>query len=309
MDDVLCDGVGRGSLGTEDAHQRYGGQVARLDLVILVDEVQQIQLLALVLMQTLGLDVEHGFGVYFYVLGAQQPVGKGFLVGFFHGGQLVEHGLVVCKGEQLFQLGGILTEAGADALFQLSGQAGVALQQPAAERDAVGLVVELFRVQFIEAVQLGIFQNFSVQRRHAVGGVGEVDIHVSHVYPVVFVDDGKALVFGTGAGQFIQLFDNGHQLGHHGIQIGAGPLFQRFGQNGVVGVGAGLGDDLYGFLKFDALFAQQPDQLRDDHAGVGVVDLDGGIVGKVVIIAAAGGAFGKNQLGTGGDHQILLVHP
>ena len=75
-----------------------------------------------------------------------------------------------------------------------------------AESDAVGLVVELFRVQLIEAVQLGVFQDLGVQRCHAVGGVGEVDVHVSHVYPVVLVDDGKALVFGTGAGQFIQLF-------------------------------------------------------------------------------------------------------
>ena len=132
---------------------------------------------------------------------------------------------------------------------------------------------------------------------------------MGHVHPVVLVDDGKALILGAGAGQCVQLFDNGHQLGHHGIQIGAGPLFQCFGQNGVVGVGAGLCDDLYGFLKFDALFAQQPDQLRDDHAGVGVVDLDGGVVGQIMVIAAPGGTLSQNELGTGRDHQVLLVHP
>ena len=280
-----------------------------LDLVVLMDEVQQIQLLALILVQTLGLDIEHGIGVHRYLLGAQQPLRQRRLVGLFHGGQFVQHSFVVSKSQQLFQLGGILTEAGADVLFQRSGQARVALQQPAAEGDAVGLVVELFRVQLIEAVQLGIFQDLSVQRCHAVGGVGEVDVHVGHVHPVVLVDDGKALVLGAGAGQCIQLFDNGHQLGHHGIQIGAGPLFQRLGQNGVVGVGAGPGHDLHGFLKFDAPLPQQPDEFRDDHAGVGVVDLDGGVVGQIVIIAAAGRALSQNELGTGRDHQILLVHP
>ena len=183
------------------------------------------------------------------------------------------------------------------------------MKQPAAECNAVGLIVELFRVQLVKAVQLGFFQNLGVQRCHAVGGVGEVDVHVGHVHPVVLVDDGKALVLGAGAGQCVQLFDNGHQLGHHGIQIGAGPLFQCFGQNGVVGVGAGLCDDLYGFLKFDALFAQQPDQLRDDHAGVGVVDLDGGVVCQIMVIAAPGGTLSQNELGTGRDHQVLLVHP
>ena len=76
----------------------------------------------------------------------------------------------------------------------------------------------------------------------------------------------------------------------------------------MVGVGAGLGDDLHSFLKGNALLAQQTDQLRDDHAGVGVVDLDGGVIGQVVVVAAAGSALGQDQLGTGRDHQVLLVH-
>ena len=136
-----------------------------------------------------------------------------------------------------------------------------------------------------------------------------MDIHVCHVHPVVLVDDSKTFVLGAGAGQCIQLLNDGHQLGHHGIQIGTGPLFQCFGQNGVVGVGTGLGNDLHGFVKINAFFTQQTDQLRDDHAGVGVVDLDGGIIGQVVVVAAPGGALGQNKLGTGRDHQILLVDP
>ena len=48
-----------GALGAEDADQRRGGQMPGLDLMILVDQVEQVQLLALVLMQALGLDVEH----------------------------------------------------------------------------------------------------------------------------------------------------------------------------------------------------------------------------------------------------------
>ena len=40
---------------------------------------------------------------------------------------------------------------------------------------------------------------------------------------------------------------------------------------------------------------------------MGIVNLDGGVIGQVMVVAAAGGAFGQNQLGTGADHQILLV--
>ena len=63
------------------------------------------------------------------------------------------------------------------------------------------------------------------------------------------------------------------------------------------------------FLKLNAPLPQQPDQFRDDHAGVGVVDLDGGVVGQIMVIAAPGGTLGQNELGTGRDHQVLLIHP
>ena len=87
--------------------------MACLDLVILVDEIEQVELLTLVLMQTFGLDIKHGIGVYGDILRMQQPVGKGLFVGLLHGGQLVQHRLVLRKGQQLFQFGGILAEAGA----------------------------------------------------------------------------------------------------------------------------------------------------------------------------------------------------
>ena len=129
-----------------------------------------------------------------------------------------------------------------------------------------------------------------------------------HVYPIILVDNGEALVLGAGAGQRVQLFNDRHQLRHNSIQIGARPLLQRLCQNRVVGVSAGLGDDLNGFLKLDALLTQQTDQLRDDHARVGIVDLNGCVIRQIVVIAAARSTLCKDQLRTGGDHQVLLVH-
>ena len=137
--------------------------------------------------------------------------------------------------------------------------------------------------------------------------MGKVDIHVGHVHAVVGVNDGKAGIIGALFGGSIQLFNHRHQLGHNFVQIAARPGFQRFGQDGVVGVSAGVGYDLDGFVKLDTLFAQQADQFGDNHAGVGIVNLDGGVIGQVMVVAAAGGAFGQNQLGTGADHQVLLV--
>ena len=138
--------------------------------------------------------------------------------------------------------------------------------------------------------------------------MGKVNVHMRHVYPILPVDDGKAFVRGTGASQRVQLFNNRHQLRHNSIQIRTRPFFQRFSQNGVVGICAGLCDNLYSFFKCNAAFAQQTDKFRNDHAWVGVVDLDGSIVCQIVILAAAGSALRQNQLRTGGNHQILLVY-
>ncbi len=72
MDDVLCDGVGRCRLAAKD-----DGDGARagtgLDVVVLLDEVERDQLLALVLVQTLGLDVEDGVGGFTLTFWVRAP--------------------------------------------------------------------------------------------------------------------------------------------------------------------------------------------------------------------------------------------
>ncbi len=206
MDDVLGDDVGRCRLGTKDADQRHSGQVPCLDFIILVDEVEQVQLLALVLMQALGLNIKKTafvFTVTFWVRSSQSA--SSCLLAVFTAVSSFSTTSLPANASSFFQLGGILAEAGADVLFQHLCQARVTFQQPAAEGDAVGLVVELLGVQLIEAVQLGVLQNFGVQGCNAVGGVGKVDVHVRHVYPIILVDNGEALVLGAGARQLIQL--------------------------------------------------------------------------------------------------------
>ena len=214
--------------------------------------------------------------------------------------------------QKVFKFISVLLESGADSGLDFPAQFGVALQQPAAEGNAVGFVVELLRIQAGKVCQLAVLQNFRVQGGHAVGGVGEVDIHVSHVNTAVTIQNSGAGILCAGTGQIVQLMDNGHQLGDHSFQIVAGPFFKCLCQNGVVGIGAGIGDDLDCLIKGNTLFAQQADQLGNNHAGMGVIDLNGGVIGQIVVVAAPRGALGQNQLGTGADHQILLVdaqHP
>ena len=75
----------------------------------------------------------------------------------------------------------------------------------------------------------------------------------------------------------------------------------------MISIGAGICNDLYSFFKLDAVKLQKADQLRDHHTGMGIVDLNGGIVSQIVVIAAPGCTFLKDQLGACGNHEILLV--
>ena len=100
------------------------------------------------------------------------------------------------------------------------------MEQPPAEGDAVGLVVEFFRIEVIEGPQFGLFEDFGVQSGHAVDAVPIVDIDVGHVYPVLVVQNGHTGVAAHGFGAAVQFLDDGHQLGHRPAHKVHGPFFQ-----------------------------------------------------------------------------------
>ena len=67
------------------------------------------------------------------------------------------------------------------------------------------------------------------------------------------------------------------------------PLFQRLGQDGMVGVGEDLLADVKRCVKGQALaVGQQADELRDGDDRVGVIELDGVHLGKVREVVAIG---------------------
>ena len=188
-------------------------------------------------------------------------------------------------------------------------QRWVAGGQPAAEGDAVGLVVEALRIQRVERGQLAVLQDLGVQLRHAVDGVAEVDVQVGHVHPALAVDDVGEGIGAGGLRPGVQPPYDGHRLRRDLLQRLGGPGLQRLGQYGVVGVAAGPGDDVHRLVLPHAPLLQQPDQLRDHQAGMGVVDLYGGVVGQLPGAAAPGLALLQDQPGGVGAHEVLLVHP
>ena len=127
--------------------------------------------------------------------------------------------------------------------------------------------------------------------------------------PILIVDDGHPGVGVGGLGPLIQFTENRRELGSRGVQIGHGPGLQGLGQDGVVGIGAGRRHLVRRLVKGQPPFHQQPHQLRDDHRGVGVVDLDDHVVGQGVRGKAPLLQLRQDQLRPGGHQEILLIHP
>ena len=184
----------------------------------------------------------------------------------------------------------------------------VAVEKPAAESDAVCLVVELLRVNIIERLQLGLFQYLCVEGSHTIHRVAVVDVDMGHVYPVHLVDDVHSLVMEVSSHPCVQLTDDGHKLGNHLLQVSDGPLLQSLCQDGVVCVGACLSHHINGCVHIEALLGcQNTDQLRDHHGRMGVVDLDAHMLVEVIQVHASLLRLFQNELGRVADHEVLLI--
>ena len=307
MDDVLGDGVGRCCLAAKDDGDGMLRSVAVLDVEILPDDVEREHLLALVLVDALDLDVDDGVGGNGHALLERHELahdGLGFGLG---GGQALKNILVVSEFGELAQVAGA-APIGADHIVEQAGERGVGAMDPTAEGDAVGLVGELLGIDLVERVKLGVLQNLGVECGDAIDGEAKVNVHVGHVDGVVLVDDGDARVVVLGLGNLVELDDDVGDGGRDLLQAGERPLLERLGKDRVVGVGDHGAHDGNGLVKLDVVLGgEQADELGNDHGGVRVVDLDHGVVGQIVQVAAALDGLVDQELGGVAHHEVLLV--
>ena len=279
MDDVLSDSVGRRRLAAKDDGDRVLRPVAVLDIEVLPDDVEREHLLALVLVDTLDLNIDDGVGRDSHALLERHELAHDGLGLGLGGGQALKNILVVGEFGKLAQVTGA-APVGAETIVEQAGERGVGPMDPAAEGDAVGLVGELLGIDLVERMKLGVLQNLGVEGGYAVDGEAKVDVHVGHVDGVVFVDDGDARVIVLGLRDLIELDDNVGDGRGDLLQAGERPLLERLGKNRVVSVGDHGAYDGHGLTKLDAMLGgEQANELGDDHGGVRVVNLDHGVVG------------------------------
>ena len=168
------------------------------------------------------------------------------------------------------------------------GELRIALDQPAAEGDAVGLVDDAAGIDRIEAMEHGLAHQVGVERRDAVDLVRADEGEVAHSHPPagVLVDHRnrgeQALIDEAAPPRAVEMrridqVDDLHVAGQHPLHQRHRPGFERFRQQGVVGVGERRLRDRPGLVPFDLVEVDEDaHQFGDADRRMGVVELDGG---------------------------------
>ena len=273
-------------------------------------------MLALVLVHTLDLAVEDGVGIDDLTGALGQVVGEAGLVLQLDLVQALENGLVVLKLIQLGKVGSVMLVAVADGLIQQLAQAGIGSQQPAAVCDAIGHILEGLRLVQVVIVEDAVLDDLAVQLGHAIDAVGGVGADVGHAHLIV-ADQCHVVDLALIAGESLFQLSTGAAIHLHHDLVDAGqghledvhvPLFQSFGHDSVVGVGEDLLADAECLVPAKAALIQQDaHHLGDSQGGVGIVQLDGDLVGQILQRCVAGQVVLHDIADGSGRQEVLLT--
>ena len=136
---------------------------------------------------------------------------------------------------------------------------------------------------------------------------GSSSIRLTRAHAVLVAGVARADVVEEAA---IDLVDDLQVPGQSDLEEVDRPRLQRLGQQRVVGVGEGPDGQVPCLVPAEpGLIEQDPHQLGDGQRRVGVVELDGDLVGQGVPVVAAA-AEPRHDVGQrAGDQEILLHEP
>ena len=210
--------------------------------------------------------------------------------------------------KQFFKLCCIFSVIRSDLLIQPCSQFMVAVQQPSSEGNTIGLVVEFLWVNVVERFQLFIFQDLCMKISNSVDTVSIMDVHMSHVYTILVIDNMDSRIFISSLNSCIQITDDRNDLWCNLLQIINRPFFQCFCKDGVIGIRAGLLYDLNRLIEVDLFLNKKTDQLRNNHRRMCIIDLDRHMLMKLSEIISLFFTLADNVLCCIGDHKILLIN-
>ena len=284
--------------------------------MILIHDVENIHQLPLVGMNTLHLNIKDGIRVKFDKIMFQNILCQSFLAQMFDFAQLREERLVVyivVQKVQLFRIA--VPAAAAQRLIDEAGQFRIRAHQPAAMRDAVGLVVEHLRIVFVEIMQRRCLQNIGMNLGHAVDAVTADNGQACHMHHAIF-EDGHGLYLGivvriAVAHIFemtaVDFLDNHVDARQKFLEHIHRPGFECLRHDGMVGVGDGILGDSPSFAPFQTVFINQDaHEFRNGYSRMRIVDMDGNLLAQVANLHARLDVVTYNALHAGRRHEVFL---
>ncbi len=247
--------------------------------------MQAVEELPLVFVNPLHLDVEQGIRIDGDAGVPLDDGGQTGLVPLLDMQKLVLKSRFAGELVQQFELIKIRDPVVADRSMNQIGEFRVALHQPAAWRDAVRLVVEAFRPEFVELGQQRLLDKFGVHRRDAVDRMAADDGQVAHADLAAgflvndrnapqSLDIARPAVADLLQEAMIDFEDDLQVPRQNAFEQRDRPALQGFRQQCVVCVRAGLLRDFPGLIPLDSfLIDQEPHQLGDSHRRMRIIEL------------------------------------
>ena len=295
-----------------------GLDLAGLDVGVGGDDGQDLQGLALVLVQALNHGVEHGVRVELEAVLALGVGGEVDLVGLLDGGELLDELVIVGqRDEALEQFEVAQPLVGAEAFGDEVGQARVGQLDEAARGHAVGHVGELVRIHVGEVLQGDVLEQLGVQLGHAVDVGAAIGGQVGHAHGVAGVDGhvldgllGNALGLELGLELVVDLLDDLEMTRQQFADELGRPHFQSFRKQGVAGVVEGLVGNRPGGVPIVAILVHEhAHELRNADDRVGVVELEVDLVreGGQIRLVLARVEDADGVVDGGGHEEVLLL--
>ena len=219
-----------------------------LDLVVQIHDMQDIQELTFVLMQTLHLHVEDRARVNVNSVVLLDIFCKTYFVLILDLHELASCALILHIRFQFRDLGQVCDPAVADLVCDPVCEQRIAVREETSLRDTVRLVVELLRHHLIKILELLMLQDLCMELGNTVYGESGDDRHIRHAHLPIHKDR-HLLHFILIARIHLADFDKEpavdllHDLVDTGQKLGEKvdrPFFQRLSHDRMVGVRTGL---------------------------------------------------------------------
>ncbi len=183
LDDELRLAVARRRLAREDLDARDGIVFRRIaQRKIRSDGLQDVEELPLVLVDALDVDVEQRGRVDLDTCALGDERRERVLCRAALARERLAKRGVIGERHQRTQRVGIFLHLRPDDLEEKCKKRAVRLEQPAAERDAVGLVDDLVRMNRVQVAEHRLAHETGVQRRHAVDAMRAEEREMAHAH-------------------------------------------------------------------------------------------------------------------------------